>query len=248
VERTGVQRCLQRCLDASDERPVVTDRMRWAVLAPVLALFVLVAFSMVVWGCGDDDGPQTTNSSAADGSAADTTNAGGSQMSSGPKVLIKTSLGDITAELDPAAAPLTVENFLSYVESGSYDGTIFHRVIRGFMIQGGGFTPDMQQKETQAPVKNEADNGLKNVRGTLAMARTSVVDSATSQFFVNVADNDFLDFSAPTPQGYGYAVFGRVVEGMDVVDAIVAVPTTTMGSLQDVPSTPVVIESVTVVQ
>ncbi|MCJ7796538.1 MAG: peptidylprolyl isomerase [Thermoleophilia bacterium] len=169
-------------------------------------------------------------------------------MSGTTTVLIKTSMGDITAELDADAAPLTVANFLGYVEDGSYDGTIFHRVMAGFMIQGGGFTPDMQQKPTRAPVKNEADNGLKNLRGTLAMARTTVVDSATSQFFINVVDNAFLDFKAATQQGYGYAVFGKVTAGMDVVDAIAAVPTTTSGRSENVPVTPVVIESVTVVK
>ena len=151
-------------------------------------------------------------------------------MSGTTTVLIKTSMGDITAELDADKAPLTVANFLSYVKDGSYDGTIFHRVMPGFMIQGGGFTPDMQQKPTRAPVKNEADNGLKNLRGTLAMARTNVVDSATSQFFINVVDNAFLDFKAATQQGYGYAVFGKVTDGMDVVDAIVAVSDDDLGA------------------
>jgi len=169
-------------------------------------------------------------------------------MSGTTTVLIKTSMGDITAELDADSAPLTVANFLGYVADGSYDGTIFHRVMAGFMIQGGGFTPDMQQKSTRAPVKNEADNGLKNLRGTLAMARTTVVDSATSQFFINVVDNAFLDFKAATTQGYGYAVFGKVTAGMDVVDAIAAVPTTTSGGNENVPVTPVVIESIEVVE
>jgi cyclophilin family peptidyl-prolyl cis-trans isomerase len=189
----------------------------------------------------DDTSPDTTAGSTG------TTN-GDTTMSGTTTVLIKTSMGDITAELDADAAPLTVANFLSYVEDDSYDGTIFHRVMAGFMIQGGGFTPDMQQKPTRAPVKNEADNGLKNLRGTLAMARTTVVDSATSQFFINVVDNAFLDFKAATQQGYGYAVFGKVTAGMDVVDAIAAVPTTTSGRSENVPVTPVVIESVTVVK
>jgi cyclophilin family peptidyl-prolyl cis-trans isomerase len=189
----------------------------------------------------DDTSPDTTAGSTG------TTN-GDTAMSGTTTVLIKTSMGDITAELDADKAPLTVANFLGYVADGSYDGTIFHRVMAGFMIQGGGFTPDMQQKPTRAPVKNEADNGLKNLRGTLAMARTTVVDSATSQFFINVVDNAFLDFKAATQQGYGYAVFGKVTAGMDVVDAIVAVPTTTKGPNQDVPVTPVVIESIQVVE
>lgn len=169
-------------------------------------------------------------------------------MSGTTTVSIKTSMGDITAELDADKAPLTVANFLSYIKDGSYDGTIFHRVMPGFMVQGGGFTPDMQQKPTHAPLKNEANNGLKNLRGTLAMARTNVVDSATSQFFINVVDNAFLDFKSTTAQGYGYAVFGKVTAGMDVVDAIVAVSTTTKGQNENVPVTPVVIESVTVVE
>ena len=137
-----------------------------------------------------------------------------------PVVLMQTSKGDITIELDTEKAPLTVANFLGYVNEGFYDGTIFHRVIENFMIQGGGMTAGMEQKKTKAPVKNEADNGLKNSRGTIAMARTQVVDSATAQFFINVVDNDFLDHQAKTPSGYGYAVFGRVIDGMDAVDAI----------------------------
>ncbi|MBR6021220.1 MAG: peptidyl-prolyl cis-trans isomerase [Kiritimatiellae bacterium] len=140
-------------------------------------------------------------------------------------VVIKTSKGDIRVRLDMDKAPITVQNFLSYVDEGFYAGTTFHRVIDGFMIQGGGIDREMRQKPTHRPIKNEAANGLKNKRGTIAMARTSVVDSATSQFFINVVDNGFLDFRAPTPQGYGYCVFGEVVEGMDVVDAIKGVRT-----------------------
>lgn len=158
-----------------------------------------------------------------------------------PVVIIKTSKGDITVQLNADSAPLTVENFLAYVDSGHYANTIFHRVIPNFMIQGGGFTPDMNQKPTRAPVKNEAQNGLKNKRGTLAMARTQVIDSATSQFFINVVDNDFLDFRAPNPAGFGYCVFGEVIEGMEVVDAIRAVPTGRSGPHSDVPVEPVVI-------
>ena len=165
-----------------------------------------------------------------------------------PIVLVKTSKGDITLELDAAKAPLTVANFLQYVGAGHYDGTIFHRVIPGFMIQCGGMTTEMKEKATRAPVKNEADNGLKNVRGTVAMARTSVVDSATSQFFVNLVDNDFLDHSAPTPRGWGYAVFGKVTGGMETVDVIARVPTGSRGAHADVPSEQVVIESITVVE
>ena len=150
-------------------------------------------------------------------------------------VTIKTSKGDIKLELDAAAAPETVKNFLSYVEEGFYKGTIFHRVIPGFMIQGGGMDVNFNQKATHAPIKNEAANQLPNKRGTIAMARTMIVDSATSQFFINLEDNDFLNFKAPTPQFYGYCVFGKVVEGMEVVDAIAEVKTSSHGMHQDVP-------------
>jgi cyclophilin family peptidyl-prolyl cis-trans isomerase len=150
-------------------------------------------------------------------------------------VIIKTSQGDIKAELFQDKAPLTVKNFLQYVDDKSYNGTIFHRVIDGFMIQGGGFSKEFVQKPTHAPVKNEAANGLKNQRGAVAMARTSDIDSATSQFFINVADNAFLDHKSPTPQGFGYCVFGKVIEGMDVVDKIKSVATTSRGLYQNVP-------------
>jgi len=160
------------------------------------------------------------------------------------QIIIDTSLGAITAELYTAKAPATVSNVLSYIDAKFYDATIFHRVIDGFMIQGGGFTRDMIQKKNQAPVKNEADNGLRNERGTLAMARTSIVDSATSQFFINLIDNSFLDFKSKTDAGWGYCVFGKVVEGMDVVDKIAKVRTDLAGRLQNVPVEPVVINSV----
>ncbi len=162
------------------------------------------------------------------------------------KATIETSMGTITLELDEARAPATVDNFAQYARSGHYDGTIFHRVIDGFMIQGGGFTKDMNQKTTRAPIRNEAMNGLSNKRGTIAMARTSVVDSATSQFFINLVDNTFLDFTSPTPQGFGYAVFGRVLDGMDVVDAIAKAKTGFSGPHQNVPESPIVIRKVTV--
>ena len=152
-----------------------------------------------------------------------------------PMVILKTTLGDITIKLFPDKAPVTVANFLAYVDSGHYNGTVFHRVIDGFMIQGGGFNRYMLQKPTQAPIKNEAANGLQNKRGTIAMARTSVVDSATSQFFINVVDNPFLDFKSPDPRGYGYCVFGEVVSGMDVVDQIKAVRTGVKNGMADVP-------------
>lgn len=154
-------------------------------------------------------------------------------------VKLKTSMGEITLELNGEKAPISVENFLKYTDSGFYDGTIFHRVMDGFMVQGGGFTPDMKQKPTNAPIKNEWKNGLKNKTGTVAMARTQIADSATSQFFINVADNDFLDSAR---DGAAYAVFGKVVAGMDVVNRIKGVPTTNMGGHQNVPATPVVIE------
>lgn len=154
-------------------------------------------------------------------------------------VVMNTTAGAIELELDRAKAPVSVDNFLTYVESKHYDGTIFHRVIRDFMIQGGGFTADMRQKATLPPIKNEAENGLKNERGTIAMARTSIVDSATSQFFINVKDNTFLDHGA---RDFGYAVFGKVVKGMDIVDQI----STTATGPRDVPRQPIVIESVTV--
>ncbi|MDO5288432.1 MAG: peptidylprolyl isomerase [Pseudomonadota bacterium] len=150
--------------------------------------------------------------------------------------------GVITLELDTAKAPKSVENFLAYVKAGHYDGTIFHRVIPGFMIQGGGFTADMKQKPTQAPIANEAANGLKNDLYTIAMARTSDPHSATAQFFINVAGNDFLNHTAPNAQGWGYAVFGKVIQGQDVVDGIKGVPTGRAGFHENVPKTPVVIE------
>ena len=156
-------------------------------------------------------------------------------------VRFDTSLGSVTIEFDAEKAPLTVANFLQYVDDGHFDGTVFHRVIPGFMVQGGGMTADMDQKKTRAPIKNEANNGLKNLRGALSMARTSDVDSATSQFFINVVDNAFLDHQGP--RNYGYAVFARVTEGMDVVDKIVAVPTTSRRGHQDVPVEPVVVTS-----
>ncbi|HHB11664.1 MAG TPA: peptidyl-prolyl cis-trans isomerase [Chromatiales bacterium] len=157
-------------------------------------------------------------------------------------VELRTNKGTIVVQLDRDKAPKTVENFLRYVREGHYDGTIFHRVIPNFMIQGGGMTEDMKEKPTHSPIPNEADNGLENLRGTIAMARTSDPHSATAQFFINLKDNAFLDHTAPTSQGWGYAVFGRVVEGMDVVDAIARVPTGTRGFHQDVPKEPVVIE------
>jgi len=165
-----------------------------------------------------------------------------------PKILLKTTKGDITIELFPAKAPVTVKNILDYVEEKFYDGLTFHRVIPGFMIQCGGLTADMHQKTGKAPIKNEAANGLKNDRGTVAMARTNVVDSATSQFFINLKDNTPLNHRDKTPQGFGYCVFGKVVAGMEVVDAIAQVPTTSKRGHGDVPVEPVTILSATVVK
>jgi cyclophilin family peptidyl-prolyl cis-trans isomerase len=162
-----------------------------------------------------------------------------------PRVALETSKGRIVLELYPDKAPETVENFLGYVKSGFFDGTVFHRVIQNFMIQGGGFSPDMKQKETRAPIVNEAQTGLKNERGTVAMARTNDPNSATSQFFINTVNNASLDYQ--NTRNPGYAAFGRVVEGMDVVDAIAAVQTTRKGMFADVPVEPVTIEKATVV-
>ena len=206
----------------------------------VKAVAVLVAVLIAVAGsssCGSGGAASVTSTTASTAAGA-----------GNPIVVLKTSKGDITLELDAARAPVTVANFLTYVRSGQYDGTIFHRVMPGFMIQGGGFTSDMTQKPTGAPIKNEADNGLKNLRGTVAMARTTVVDSATSQFFINLVDNKSLDFTAATAAGWGYAVFGKVTAGMETVDAIAAVPTTTKGANANVPQEPVIIESAKVVE
>lgn len=214
----------------------VIRRIVWAIVVLLATAIVVIA------GCGS--GSTDTTGGTAVGPVTTIPSTGEvSVNNSNPRVELVTSMGTMVLELDATAAPITTENFKAYAEAGFFDGTIFHRVIPGFMAQGGGFTPDMKQKATNPPIKNEADNGLKNLHGTVAMARTGVVDSATAQFFINLVDNSFLDHTAKTPQGYGYAVFGRVVSGMDVVDAIAAVPTTTKGPLQDVPQTPVIIES-----
>ena len=200
--------------------PIVRPTGAFAVLATLFALFALVGAA-----------------------CAETTAAPEAPMPDNPRVQLQTSHGTIVLQLDSAKAPKTVESFVGYVRDGFYDVTIFHRVIPGFMIQGGGFTADMRQKETGPPVDNEADNGLKNRRGTIAMARTGDPHSATAQFFVNLVDNRPLDHVDKSARGWGYTVFGEVVEGMDVVDRIAGVPTGNAGPHQNVPRQPVVIES-----
>jgi peptidyl-prolyl cis-trans isomerase B (cyclophilin B) len=185
---------------------------------------------------------------AAAGAASSTTTEGKQSMSSNPRVKMHTNYGDFVITLDADKAPKTVANFLAYTKEGFYNGTIFHRVIDGFMIQGGGFEAGMKQKQTHAPVENEANNGLKNDKYTLAMARTNDPQSATAQFFVNIADNDFLNFTAPTANGWGYAVFGKVTEGTDVIDKIKNVKTANSGFHQNVPAEDVVIEKAEVIE
>ncbi|MGZ5031464.1 MAG: peptidylprolyl isomerase [Methylobacter sp.] len=167
---------------------------------------------------------------------------------SSSKVKLTTSLGEIVIQLNPEKAPISSANFLTYVNEGFYNGTIFHRIIPGFMAQGGGFDTEFNQKETHDPIKNEADNGLPNKRGTIAMARTNVPDSATAQFFINYKDNSFLNYSSPTASGWGYAVFGEVIEGMDIVDEMAKQPTGNRGGHQDVPKTNIVIEKAEVIK
>lgn len=168
-------------------------------------------------------------------------------LAANPVVEMTTSMGTVRMEIFADKSPKSAENFLQYVKDRFYDGTVFHRVIPGFMVQGGGFTPDMNQKKTREPIPNEAQNGLKNTVGTLAMARTPNPHSATAQFFINVADNEFLNFTSPTMQGFGYAVFGRVTQGMDIVNKIVAVPTGDRGGHQNVPLKPVLIQNMRIV-
>ncbi len=205
------------------------------VRLPLLSTTLFIGAIMLgISGCGaSEPGKQTVSTAPAPGQPAN------------PRVLIETSQGNITVELFTRNAPQSVGNFINYVKTGFYDGLIFHRVIPGFMIQGGGMTPDMEEKPKNAPIKNEADNGLKNLRGTLAMARMAAPDSASSQFFINVADNAFLDHRGTSYDTWGYAVFGQVVDGMKVVDAIVAAPRGDRGPYQDVPVEPVVMKRVT---
>jgi cyclophilin family peptidyl-prolyl cis-trans isomerase len=198
------------------------------------ALFVII----LIAGCS-----KKNTDSKLSGDVKNEISGGGNKMADAknPQVIIKTSVGDIKLELYQDKAPVTVENFLKYVDSNFYDGTIFHRVISNFMVQGGGFLPGMSQKKTMQPIKNEANNGLLNDRGTIAMARTQIVDSATAQFFINVVDNRALNHRDESMRGFGYCVFGRVIEGMDTVDKIKDVPTKFAGPYQDVPSQDVVI-------
>lgn len=192
--------------------------------------------------------PMISTSALAAPPTNSTTQQGVKSMSTNPRVKMTTNMGDIVISLDAANAPKTVANFLAYVKDGFYDGTIFHRVIDGFMVQGGGFEPGLKQKSTKAPIENEANNGLKNNKYTLAMARTNDPHSATAQFFINVANNDFLNHSAPTSNGWGYAVFGEVVEGQDVIDKMKAVKTGNSGFHQNVPVQDVVITKAVVLE
>ena len=200
----------------------------------VCAALALTSFSaMLLVSCSKNDDVTTADSN-------------GEVETKNPVVSLKTTKGTVTIELYPDKAPKSVENFLAYSESGFYDGTLFHRVVNDFIIQAGGYDAELNRKETREPIQNEANNGLKNERGTVAMARTSEPNSATSQFFINVKDNAFLDFKSETPQGWGYAVIGRVIEGMDVVDAIAGTETIDRGgAFRNLPSDPVVIESAT---
>lgn len=213
----------------------------------ILNLFIFLGFFISCNKPSEEPKVDETESAELNSDKIQETETQTDEVNKGDKimVLISTNHGDIKLELDKEKAPVTVENFLSYVNEGFYDGTIFHRVIPNFMVQGGGFSQGMEQKPTKQPIKNEADNGLTNGRGTVAMARTNVVDSATSQFFINLVDNDFLNNGA---RDFGYAVFGKVSQGMDVVDKIASVKTGTNGPFRDVPTEAVIINSVKVVE
>lgn len=200
--------------------------MRYTVLLPAL-------LAISVSACAAQKEPKTEATAPAQPTSTTNTM---------PRVTLSTTMGDIVVELNPEKAPLSSANFIEYVNSGHYDGTIFHRIIDNFMIQGGGFDQSMQQKPTRATIQNEADNGLKNTRGTIAMARTGAPHSASAQFFINVKDNDFLNYRSPTQQGWGYTVFGHVVEGMDVVDQMKVVATSNSAGHQNVPTQPIMIE------
>ncbi len=212
-------------------------------------LFAITLVAAAVFCCVGEQG--VTGQESKDPSATSPAVSGekeSSGQSDRPQVAIKTSMGKIVLELDRKLAPVTVENFLQYAKDGFFNGTLFHRVIPGFMIQGGGMEPGMKKKTTRSPIKNEATNGLKNKAGTVAMARTSVVDSATAQFFINCADNSFLDHRDTSARGFGYAVFGKVIEGMDVVRKIEKTPTGTKGPFRDVPQEDVLILSVEILK
>ena len=218
---------------------------RYLVSAAAIALVVAVASPVFLANAEDGNAPPKIAAAEADANADDKP---ASIPVDPPRVKLTTNMGDIVLELEPRAAPQSVKNFLGYVEAGFYSGTIFHRVIDDFMIQGGGFTADYQRKSTNSPIANEANNGLKNQRYTISMARTSAPHSATSQFFINDRYNDFLDHQQPTPRGWGYAVFGRVVEGKQVVDKISEVSTGPGGPFpQDAPQETVIIESASIV-
>jgi cyclophilin family peptidyl-prolyl cis-trans isomerase len=209
---------------------------------PTAILALLLMLALAGAGCSDDSGTQDGGSGKDSGPTPDT-------VAGPPRVKLVTSMGDITLELNDTKAPKTVANFLTYVNAKSYDGTIFHRVIKTFMIQGGGYDTSFNRRSTNAPIQNEANNGLSNLRGTIAMARTSDPHSATNQFFINVVDNKGLDYTSSTTSGWGYAVFGKVITGMDTVDKIKDVPTGAKGPFtKDAPLTNVVITSATVVK
>lgn len=214
------------------------------------AMGFIFAVMLALTGCmGSDTKEETAAPSPAPTTTQVQEQVKKETMSTNPKVLLETSKGNITLELDAAGAPNSTENFVGYVKDGFYDGLVFHRVIKGFMVQGGGMNEDMQEKgDKKAPIQNEANNGLKNDKYTVAMARTMDPHSASSQFFINSNDNDFLNFRAETPQGWGYAVFGKVVDGTDVVDAIEGVKTGTRGMHQDVPVEPVTIVKASIVE
>ena len=222
-------------------------KLGYFTINKVLPVIMLITLVMLIWGCEQKETKQSeqkqneqkiVDQQGSENKKSDT-------QGGNPMVIMSTSMGDIKIELYSDKAPVTVNNFLAYVNDKFYNGTIFHRVIPGFMIQGGGFAPEMQQKATKLPIKNEASNGLNNDTGTIAMARTSVVDSATSQFFINLTDNDFLNHGN---RDFGYAVFGKVVEGMDVVNKIAGVKTGNQGMNRDVPLEPVVVESIRVIE
>lgn len=210
------------------------------IISIMLSLLMITFFSSFCYATENPTDKPTEK--PTDKPAEPSTKQPSKQSTAQPMVRLETSAGNMIIELNPSAAPKTVENFLSYVNEGFYSNTIFHRVIKGFMVQGGGFTGNMQQKPAKASVINEADNGLKNLKGTVAMARTNAPHSASSQFFINTVDNGFLDFKAKTGRGWGYCVFGKVVEGMDIVGAIEQKPTTVKNGFRDVPVTPIIIK------